>query len=266
MENRVATTVNGSIAEILINRPDSRNAISKQMWQSLTEQLRELEQNPTVRVVIITGEGEQAFSAGADFSDLAEVADDETLIDSMLLAIEETMAAIEQMSKPVIAKVNGAAIGGGCELATSCDIRIVADHAKFGIPAGKLGIAITWQDTRRLSSLVGVSWARDLLMTGQVIDAKTALQIGLVTRVVSATDLDRQTKELAEQVAKMAPLTLKAAKFHTLDVARGHELTSREEGFAIAKEAWASEEFKKRVNAVQQKRSTSVSIAGGEKK
>lgn len=253
MENRVYTVVSDFIGEIVINNPSNRNAISIDMWEALTSKLKELEQDSAIKVVIITGYGEQAFSAGADFHDLAEAAEDEQLIELVLTSIENTMSTIEQMTKPVIAKVNGAAIGGGCELATSCDIRIVSDKAKFGIPAGKLGIAITAQDTRRLASLVGVSWALDLLMTGQVIDANIARQIGLVSRVVPHTDLDRETELLAKQIAKMAQLTLKAAKVHSLDLIRGSELTSRENGFALAREAWASKEFKQRVRAVREK-------------
>lgn len=255
MENRVHATVNNFIAEVILNRPEARNAISREMWESLTAQLRELECDPNVQVVIITGAGAHAFSAGADFADLASAANDLAQIDPILKAIEETMSTIEQMSKPVIAKVNGAAIGGGCELATACDLRIAADTAKFGIPAGHMGIAITWQDTRRLAALVGGGWARDLLMTGRILDADTACRIGLVTRVVPAADLDRAAEELAGTVAKMSANTLKAAKQYTLAVAQGHELASADEGLVLAREAWGSQDFQRRVKAALEQRS-----------
>ncbi|WP_102348404.1 enoyl-CoA hydratase/isomerase family protein [Bacillus sp. Marseille-P3661] len=255
MDNKLYTNVKGFVAEIVLNRPEFRNAINLAMWKSLPVKLREFERNPDIRVIIITGEGDQAFSAGADFGDLAAVAGNEQLVDPILTAVEETMSTIEQLTKPVIAKINGAAIGGGCELAASCDIRIASDQAKFGIPAGKLGIAITGQDTRRLSSLVGVGWTRDLLMTGRIIDSQTALHIGLVTRVVPHEELDRETEILAEQIGKMAALTLKAAKVHSLEIIRAQELTSKD-GFSIAKDAWASNEFKKRVSAVREKSKT----------
>ncbi|WP_102348417.1 enoyl-CoA hydratase/isomerase family protein [Bacillus sp. Marseille-P3661] len=250
MKERLYTNVNGYVAEIVLNRPEFRNAINLTMWKSLPVMLREFEQNPDIRVIIITGEGDQAFSAGADFGDLAAVALNEQIIDPLLTAVEETMSTIEQLTKPVIAKINGAAIGGGCELAASCDIRIASDKAKFGIPVGNLGIAITGQDTRRLSSLIGVGWTRDLLMTGRIIDAETALHIGLVSRVVAHDDLDSETEILTEQIGKMSPLTLKAAKVHTLEIIRAQELTLRD-GFSLAKETWASDEFKNRVKVVR---------------
>ena len=265
MEDAVYTVVHKCHAEVILNRPKARNAINRQMWESLTAHLRQLEEDPNVPVVMITGAGTQAFSAGADFADLAACAGDPKLVDPILEAIEETMSTIEQMSKPVIAKVNGAAIGGGCELAAACDLRIAADTATFGIPAGRLGIAITWQDTRRLAALVGVGWAKELLLTGRIIDAETALRIGLATRVVPAADLHREAEALAEAVANMAALTVKAAKQYTLAVARGRELSSREEGLALAREAWASQDFQDRVKAAQAKRAASrAAAAGGE--
>jgi enoyl-CoA hydratase/carnithine racemase len=263
MEDRVVITVEGHIGKVILNRPEARNALSREMWDALTGRMRELEDDPNVRVVVITGAGQKAFSAGADFADLMASVNDPDHIAPMLTAIEQTMSTIEQMSKPVIAKINGAAIGGGCELASACDLRIAADTATFGIPAGRLGIAITWQDTRRLASLVGVGWTRDLLMTGEIIDASTAKQIGLVNRVVPAADLDRETDKLAERVATMAPLTLQAAKRYTLAVARGHELVSVEDGLALAKDAWASEEFKWRVKSVEKQRRKMVEEGGG---
>jgi enoyl-CoA hydratase/carnithine racemase len=262
MENSVYTTVTGFIGEVFLNRPDTLNAFSSEMWVSLTERLQELEDDRNVQVVMITGVGKQAFSAGMDFADLAAVAEDPGRCVSILDAIERAMSTIELMSKPVIAKINGAAIGGGCELAAACDLRIAAETAKFGIPAGRLGIAITWQDTRRLSALVGTGWTKELLMTGQIIDSATAHRIGLVTRVVPSADLDREAEALAVAMAKMSAHTLQAAKRYTLSISQGRELGSVGEGLALAREAWSSEDFRDRVKALKEQRGRGVAAGG----
>src|SRR3989304_3504024 len=228
------------IGFLTINRPESRNAMNLAVWEALIRGVEELDKDPAVRVIIIRGAGDRAFGAGADIRELDEVRQDPAKVNRALELVERTMLAIESAEKPVVAMVNGAAIGGGCELAVACDLRIAADTARFGIPAGNLGIVITFQDTRRLIRLVGLGMAKEILMTGRTLDAQEAQQIGLVNRVVPAEMLLEETLALAKTIAEKAPLTVAGAKRIANRVARGGDIGSLFDGLEPARHAWNS--------------------------
>lgn len=243
------------IGILSINRPEVRNAMNLAVWEGLARGIEKLDADREVRVIILRGSGSRVFGAGADINELDEVRKDPARINHVLEAIERAMLAIENTEKPVIAMVNGAAMGGGCEVAAACDIRIASDAARFAIPAGNLGIVITFQDTRRLIRLVGLGMAKEILLTGRTIDAHEAQRIGLVNRVVPAENLLEETVLLAKTIAEKAPLTIAGAKRIANRIARGEDIVSIFDGLEPARKAWNSADFAEGVRAYIEKRS-----------
>ena len=197
----------GPIALLTVNRPQVLNALNGQTLVELGQAAEDLRRDAATRVVIVTGAGEKAFVAGADISELAELAPAQAQ-DRALLG-QRVFDAVEQMGKPVIAAINGFALGGGCELAMACTLRIAADTARLGQPEVNLGIPPGFAGTQRLSRLVGKGVALDLLLTGRHVSAEEALRIGLVNRVVPAADLLTAARALATELAAKAPLAVR---------------------------------------------------------
>jgi enoyl-CoA hydratase/carnithine racemase len=242
------------LAWVTLNRPKQRNALTLALWQGLAAVVRRLGTDDTVRVIIIRGAGDRAFAAGADIAELEAIRQSSTRIDTYLKSVESVMTTIEETPKPVIAMVNGAAIGGGCEIATACDLRIVSERARFGIPAGNLSIVITFGDVRRLVALVGLGRAKDLLMTGRLISAREAQSIGLADRVVAADQLEAETRSLALEISQKAPLTLRGAKTMGNWISRGHAARTLDEALRLSVEGWHSEDFSEGIRAYLEKR------------
>lgn len=198
------------IALLTINRPQAMNAMNSNVLEDLTHAVAEVANDLSVKVLIITGAGDKAFVAGADIAEMRDMVPPEAL--EFARKGHALMDAIENMEKPVIAAVNGFALGGGDELALACDIRMASKRAKFGQPEIKLGITLGWGGTRRLTALVGPAKAKELIFTGAIIDADEALRIGLVNRVAEPEKLMDEALSLAGELAEKSPLTLKLAK------------------------------------------------------
>jgi enoyl-CoA hydratase len=198
--------VNDRVATITLNRPRMMNALSAQAFDDLEETVAEADSNDAVRVLLITGAGDKAFAAGADINELART--DASTGAKTARRGQEVMTQIEICRKPVIALINGFALGGGCELAMACTMRIASDRAKLGQPEIKLGIIPGYGGTQRLPKLVGSSRALRLMLTGEMIDAQEALRIGLVDEVVAAENLAARGLELASAIANAAPLAV----------------------------------------------------------
>ena len=196
---------------IVLNRPHRLNAFNDVMISELSEALDKAEEDPGVRCVIITGEGDRAFSAGADVTMFPKLTPDKAVLASRMG--QEVFTKIERMSKPVIAAINGYALGGGLELAMACDFRIAAEHAELGNPEIKLGIIPGWGGTQRLVRLVGLAKAKEIVMLGDRISAEEALKIGLVNKVVPFEDLRKEARALAKRLCKGPPIALKYAKW-----------------------------------------------------
>jgi enoyl-CoA hydratase len=194
-------------AIVTINRPKVLNALNAQTLDELRRAVLELKADEGVRVVILTGAGEKAFVAGADINELA--VQTPTSGREHALAGQHVLDLIENMGKPVIAAINGYALGGGCELAMACTLRIAADSAKLGQPEIALGLIPGYAGTQRLPRLVGRGKAMELILTGTPIGADEALRIGLINRVVPAADLMAETRKLAAQLAKNAPIAMR---------------------------------------------------------
>jgi enoyl-CoA hydratase len=199
----------GSVAIITINRPEKRNALNIQSRAEGAAVLDELRADESVRVVVFTGAGDKAFIAGADIAEFA----DRTAITQREVMLERGLFnAIDTFPKPVIAMVNGYCLGGGCELALACDVRIASDKASFGQPEINLGIIPGGGGTQRLTRLVGEGKAMELILTGAIIDAQTAFNLGLVNHVVPAEQLEAKTMEIANRIAEKSPIALRLAK------------------------------------------------------
>lgn len=202
----------GQTAILTINREAQRNSMSLEMWEAFPGYIKELDGDPSVRVIVLTGAGEKAFASGADISEFDSKRTGRDAATLYHHAVEATMVSLEASSKPVIAMVNGFAIGGGCELAVACDLRIAAESASFGIPSAKLGLVISFSDTKRLVDLVGPAVAKEMLMSGRRLSAREALEVGLVNQVVPDSLLRRTTVELAATIAANAPFSVASAK------------------------------------------------------
>ena len=197
----------GASAVIIINRPKVLNALNTQTIDELRRAILDVKRDAAVRAVILTGAGEKSFVAGADINELA--VQSPTGGREHALTGQHVFDLIENMGKPVIAAINGYALGGGCELAMACTLRIAADTAKLGQPEVSLGLLPGYAGTQRLPRLVGKGKAMEMMLTGAPIAAEEALRIGLVTRVVAAADLMAEAKKLAAQLAASAPVAMR---------------------------------------------------------
>jgi enoyl-CoA hydratase/3-hydroxyacyl-CoA dehydrogenase len=199
------------IAWITLNRPHKLNALSPRMLEELREAMLGLERDDEVRVVVLRGAGGRAFSAGADITAFTEAATP-TKGYQLLTEFQEVMNTVENLSKPVIAAVDGYALGGGCELILACDLRIASDRSEFGQPEINLGLIPGAGGTQRLPHIVGVARAKELIMMGDRIDAGEALRIGLVNKVFPAEGFYEKVREVAMKLAEKPPIALRAAK------------------------------------------------------
>src|SRR5436190_5825677 len=197
----------GAVAILTINRPQVLNALNSQTVDELRRAILDLKQDESVRVVVLTGAGEKAFVAGADINELA--VQTPTSAREHALAGQHVFDLVENMGKPVIAAINGYALGGGCELAMACTLRVAADTAKVGQPEISLGLIPGYAGTQRLPRLVGKGRAMELILTGTPIGADDALRIGLVNRVVPAAELMASARGLAQQLARSAPMAMR---------------------------------------------------------
>jgi enoyl-CoA hydratase len=191
--------ISNRVALLTINRPKSMNSLNPQTLQDLAAMIAELQTNPKVKVIIITGAGEKAFVAGGDVAAMQPLGPQEAR--AVAQQAQQLFNAIEFGPKVVIAAINGYALGGGCELAMACDLRIVAVGAKLGQPEVNLGIIPGWAGTQRLPRLVGKGKAKELMFTGDMVGAEEALRIGLVNQVVPRAELLTVTRELAGKIA-----------------------------------------------------------------
>ena len=196
------------LAVVTINRPEVRNALSRQVLADLRAALAALRDDHEVGAVAFTGAGDKAFIAGADISELQEY----TLRTGLDGEIQRVFDEIEAFDKPTIAAVNGFALGGGCELAMSCDIRIAADTARFGLPETNLAVLPGAGGTQRLARLVGTGRAIEMILTGRLVDALEAREIGLVTSVVPQHELLAAVRDLADRILAKGPLAVRLAK------------------------------------------------------
>jgi len=196
------------IGIITLNRLEARNALNRKMIHELGDALTELENDPQIRSIIITGNKD--FCAGADIKEMNAIKPEE--IETFCRWGHKVFDQLENMGKPVIAAITGFALGGGCELAIACDIRIAGESAKFGQPEVNLGLIPGFGGTQRLSRLVGVGKAKEIILTGEIINAKEAASIRLVNKIEKDEELMAKAEEMAQVIAQKAPIAVKMAK------------------------------------------------------
>jgi enoyl-CoA hydratase len=215
------------IARVIINRPKVLNALNTPTWADLRTVFENARDDDTVRGIILTGAGDKAFIAGADISELAQAgafqAEESSRFGQAVLEL------IENLGKPVVAAINGFALGAGCETAMACTIRIAVENAKFGQPEVKLGLLPGGGGTQRLPRLVGKGRALQLILSGEMIDAQEAYRIGLVNEVVSAANLMARAQTILKQISANAPIAIKFA----IEATNKGLDTSQSEGFAL---------------------------------
>jgi len=240
------------VALVTLNRPDKLNALNAEVLSTLEGALADLKENNEVRVVVITGSGPKAFAAGADIAELHE--QDAASGRRFAERGQRVFNAIERLGKPVIAAVNGFALGGGCELAMACHMRFASEKARFGQPEVNLGIIPGYGGTQRLPRLVGMAKAYELNLSGDMIDAAEALRIGLVNRTYAPETLLEETMSFAKGLAAKAPLALYAA----LEATQASGDTSGLEGLYVEASIFGrtcgTDDFKEGTKAFLEKR------------
>ena len=251
MYQTLLTSLENGIFIITINRPDKLNALNKDVMTDLQNVVLEIESNEAIKAVIITGAGQKGFVAGADISEFVGLTHGEGM--DLAKRGQDIFFRIENCSKPIVAAVNGFALGGGCELAMACHFRIASENAKFGQPEVNLGLIPGYGGTQRLVQLIGKGRALELLMTGGMIDAQTALQYGLVNYVVPQEELINKATSVLQTIITKAPLALakciKAANAVFDNSANGYVVEVEAFG-----ECFSTEDMKEGTSAFLEKR------------
>ncbi|HET9886374.1 MAG TPA: enoyl-CoA hydratase-related protein, partial [bacterium] len=214
---RIRLDIADAIATITIDRPDARNAIDRETIREIREALERTRGDEACRVLIVTGAGDKVFVSGADVRTLLARTTKDVLAAGNNLLFRE----IEELPIPTIAAVNGFALGGGLELALACDIRVASENAKMGLPETGLGILPGAGGTQRLPRIVGMGIAKEMILAGTILDAQAALRVGLVNRVVPAAELMNAAREVAQAIAKRAPVATRLAKMSLHAAANG---------------------------------------------
>jgi enoyl-CoA hydratase len=215
---RVKSWVDGNVLHIRFNNPAKHNALSVDMWEAVPPLLAKAEKDDNVRVVVLSGEGGKAFISGADISQFEDMRAAEEAVKRYELMAENALQGIYEFSKPTVACIRGYCIGGGVNVAISCDIRIASANSVFSVPASRLGLGYRYSAMKNLTQLVGPGFAKDIFFTGRRLDAAEALRIGLVNRVAEPEGLDALLAEYTTSIGTGAPLTIKAGKRIIRDV------------------------------------------------
>ena len=228
----VTTSKSEGICTVKINRPDKLNAMNMDVAKELIKTFETLGKDDNIKVIILTGEGEKAFSAGADIEYMSKISPDESVEYAKLGQL--VTSTVELVKQPTIAAVNGFALGGGCELAMSCDIRLAADTAKLGQPEVTIGIPPGWGGTQRLMRIVGIAKAKELVYTGRIVKAEEAKEIGLVNHVYPLASLQEEALKMAQAIAKNSAIGVQMSKT-AINKGRNADLDT---GLAIELLAW----------------------------
>lgn len=235
-------TRDGAILEIVLNRPDQRNALTPEQIHVLNELLRRPLQEDGLRAVILTGSGNRAFCAGFDIGRIespgrSDSGDERDLVDGLATAVRE-------LPLPVVAAVNGAAVGAGCDLAVACDIRLGILSTRFGMPPVRLGLLYGWKGVDRLVRTVGLSAAKEMLLTGELYGAERAYDVGLLNAIVAEGDLIQEARQTARLLARNAPLSVAASK-RMVDLLSSHDGLTDDQLIELAeiqRTVWESED------------------------
>jgi enoyl-CoA hydratase/carnithine racemase len=212
VSERLIGKKDGAIGWLVFNNPERRNAVSLDMWQAIPPVLESFENDPEIRAVLLVGAGDKAFVSGADISQFEKQRSSEADVRRYEEIGEAAQAKLQNFDKPTIAMIRGYCLGAGVNIANVCDLRIAADDARFGIPAGKMGLGYRATSMKNLVDTVGAPFAREIMLTARQFTAAEALQMGWVHKVVEKEKLEQVVREYSDAIAANAPLTLRAAK------------------------------------------------------
>ena len=249
MYQTLLTTLENNILTVTINRPDKLNALNREVMLDLTAVLDEMETNNGIKAAILTGAGQKAFVAGADITEFLGLSKEEG--QALAQKGQDIFSRIENNRKPVVAAVNGFALGGGCELAMACHFRIASENARFGQPEVNLGLIPGYGGTQRLVQLIGKGRALELLLSGNMVDAQTALQYGLANHVVPQEELLNKARSIVEVIVSKAPLALQKCITAANAAFTQHGYQTEVEAFG---ECFATEDMKEGTSAFLEKR------------
>jgi enoyl-CoA hydratase len=244
----------GSVGYVIFNNPERRNAVSLDMWAAATRILEDFAQDDDVRVVVVTGAGGKAFISGADISRFGAERSSEEAIARYNTTVEKANNTFYDFPKPLIAMIRGYCIGGGVGLAVCCDMRICSDNSRFGIPAAKLGLGYGYTGIKRLSDLVGPSFAKEIFFTARQFDAEEARSMGLVNRVVPESELEAYVKNYADMIAANAPLTINAVKYIAGQVTKEEGQRNLPRAAEMVKQCFESKDYVEGRTAFMEKR------------
>ena len=210
--SKILSATSGPIGTLTFNNPERHNAMSLDMWRAASTVLEQFEQDPAVRVIVLTGAGGKAFVSGADISKFES---ERATLDAVVeynAVVDRFAQVLGECSKPTIAMIRGYCVGGGVGIAVNCDLRIANDAARFAVPAAKLGLGYGYANVRRIMDLVGPQFVTEMLLTARQFDAADAARAGLVNHVVPDAEIESTVREMAETIAGNAPLTIRAIR------------------------------------------------------
>ncbi|WP_243296708.1 enoyl-CoA hydratase/isomerase family protein [Bacillus litorisediminis] len=243
----------GEVASIILNRPEKRNALTHEMWKEIPSLIEEVEEDRSIKVLIIRGADEIAFAAGADISEFKTLRADSKGAKIYNDATHKAERAIATMKKPSIALIQSYCIGGGCEIALACDFRFSDTNGKFGITPAKLGLVYSLTATKQLVDLVGPSQAKYILLSGEIIDVDHALRIGLVDKVFQPEEIVEKTYQFAEELCQKAQFTVRSMK-HIIGLIQHGQVEESEETENLRNGSFDTEDYKEGVRAFLEKR------------
>jgi enoyl-CoA hydratase len=244
----------GSVGRVVVSNPDKYNAMTTDMWRALPERIAELDADPAVHVIVLTGDGDKAFVSGADISQFESQRTEAAAQERYNEAVDVAYMAPVKAGKPVIAAIRDICMGGGLGLAAACDIRLCADDARFRMPAARLGLGYKQAGVQRFVSLIGVQNTYDIFFSARVFDAAEALRMGFVSRVVAPGALDEAVMALAAMIGENAPLTTRAVKLTVNAVLGNHAEANAQSAQAAIDLCNKSADYREGVRAFGEKR------------
>ena len=248
------TSIDGAVATILFSNPAKFNAMSYDMWHAVPKVFAELDANPAVRVIVCAGDGEKAFISGADISQFEKLRGTVQAQIEYNTAVEKAYGAPTLCSKPVVARIRGICIGGGLGFAAACDLRICSEDSIFRMPAARLGLGYSPSGVRRFMNVLGAANTTDIFMSARKFDAKEALRMGFVSKVVAVAELEKSVADYCKMVGENAPLTVAAAKYAVQQWQKSEPERDLAQAMKMVEACFASEDHKEGRIAFMEKR------------
>jgi enoyl-CoA hydratase/carnithine racemase len=254
LSDKMLSRKEGKIGTMIFNNPERHNAVSLEMWDSVSRILDDFAADPEITVVVITGAGGKAFVSGADISKFGDERSNKEAVAHYNTVVERAYTRLAEFPKPTIAMIRGYCIGGGLGLAVSCDLRICSDNSRFALPAAKLSLGYGYNGLKRFVDLVGPAYTKEIFYTARQFSAAEAREMGLVNRVVPEAELETYVRDYADTISGNAPLTLKAVKIITGEVLKDESKRDLSRCTAAVQECFDSQDYIEGRDAFMQKR------------